>query len=299
MVIGATAGYTYAFRGTGISLQDYVDSLESLGRMGIRSFDLEVLQAQHLDLYATEENLARLHQACADSGVEIVGFTAWACLELLHSLRAQDEQACLNLFDRLAGLASRLGARYIHLGSDMIAAFIVERDPTYVTAPATRVSIPPDVDLRDVMMMYARRVGALAEIAGRHGLKFALEPRANALVHNADGFLRLVEHADHANLYCCLDIVHFAWHREDVPMVIETLGDRLLVVQLCDCIPGEMVHLPLGEGEVPLEPILAALRKVGFDGFLMLEIYRGGDDPKDVVDCWYESAFRTVSDRLQ
>ena len=143
--LGATAAYTYAFRGTRLTLDDYLASIETLPRLGIHNFDLEILQPQHVAIYGSEKNLRTLQATLALNRVKVVGFTAWACLGFIHSTKASDHARGFKLFDQIARIAARLGASYIHLGSDMIHEYIVSRDESYVTAPATDIRIPRSV----------------------------------------------------------------------------------------------------------------------------------------------------------
>jgi len=294
MQIGASAAYTYAFRGTRIELEDYVESIRSLGGLGIRCFDLEVLKPEHISIYSSPKNIDTLKRACRENGVNIVGFTAWACLKWLHSRDPKDHQQAFALFHKIAAIAAELGAAYIHLGSDMVGEYIVSRDDTYETAPAVEVTIPRNTGYPEIMAEYATNLRELARIAANYGLRFALEPRANSLVCTVDSFQNIAREVDHPNLFCCLDVTHATYHREDIHIAIEKLGPRLLVLHLCDCISGRLSHLPLGKGVVNISSILEALNKVHFDGFVMLEIYEGGNDPKTVVDQWYRDALQLV-----
>ena len=199
MTIGATAAYTYAFRGTKLTLQDYLESIESLPHLGIHHFDLEILQAQHTAIYGNEDNLATLQAALKQHAVHIAGFTAWACLSLIHSTKSEDHERGFELFDSMARIAAKLGATYIHLGSDMIQEYIVTRDEAYVTAPATCFKIPNDVQLSQVLDDYAQRLNQLAQIAEKYHLRFASEPRANSLMYDAYSFLDVHRRAPHPN----------------------------------------------------------------------------------------------------
>ena len=118
------------------------------------------------------------------------------------------------------------------------------------------------------------------------------------MISGADSFLDVHRRAGHDNLYCCLDVIHSAFHREDIPIAIEKLGDRLLVCQFCDAIPGQMTHYPPGEGSMDLGAILRTLTKISFKNFLMIEIYKGGDTPKDIADKQYAGAMETITREL-
>jgi sugar phosphate isomerase/epimerase len=298
MKIGATAAYTYAFKGTQMGLDDYLKSIATLPKLGVKCFDLEILEDQHAAIYADSANITALKSACHEHGVEIVGFTAWACVKYMHSLDPDMHAKGFALFKEICAVSTQFNCAYIHMGSDMIAEFIVKRDPTYASAPPVKISIPTGINFNQVLDDYAARLNKLAGIAADHGLKFSIEPRANALISGADSFLDIHRRAGHDNIYCCLDVIHSAFHRENLPIAIEKLGGKLLVFQFCDSISGDLTHYPLGEGNIDLTEILTALQKNNFQGFLMLELYKGGNDSKADVDIQYREACEFINREL-
>ena len=298
MKIGATAAYTYAFKGTKMGLDDYLESIATLPKLGIRCFDLEILEDHHTAIYSDPANIAKLQRACTEHGVEITGFTAWACVKYIHSLKPSMHQKGFALFKEICAISAQFNCTYIHMGSDMIAEFIVERDPTYTGAPPVKMAVPAEININNVLDDYAGRLNKLAGIAAEHALKFSIEPRANALMSGADSFLDIYRRAGHENLYCCLDVIHSAFHRENLPIAIEKLAGKLLVFQFCDSISGDLTHYPIGEGNIDLTEILTALQKNNFQGFLMLELYKGGNDIKADVDIQYREACEFINKEL-
>lgn len=299
MKCGATAAYTYAFKGTKMGLNDYLESIATLPGLEIRYYDLEILEDQHTAIYADPANITALKAACIEHGVEIVGFTAWNCVKYIHSLTPSMHEKGFSLFKEVCAVAAQFTCEYIHMGSDMITDFIVERNPTYISAPPVKIEIPATININNILDDYAGRLNKLAEIAAGYGLKFSIEPRANALISGADSFLDMYCRTGHKNMYCCLDVIHSTFHRENLPIAIEKLGEKLLVFQLCDSISGDLTHYPLGAGHVDLTEILKTLRKINFSGFLMLELYKGGDDSKSDVDCYYHRACEFVRKELK
>lgn len=299
MKCGATAAYTYAFKGTEMKLSDYLDSLATLPTLGINCFDLEILQDQHISIYTNPDNIKALKHACSVNKIEIVGFTAWACVKYLHSQDQAMHERGYELFKRICAIASDFKCDYVHLGSDMISDFVVERDHTYASAPPLRIVIPNELSYLAVLDAYALRLRKMAQIAAEHSLKFQIEPRANALIAGADSFLDIYRRTEHKNLYCCLDVIHCCFHREDIPIAIEKLGDRLLGLQFCDSISGDLTHYPIGEGKADLPTVLHSLQKNNFLGYLMLEIYHGGKDAKKLVDSQYASAMQMIKTGLK
>jgi len=119
----------------------------------------------------------------------------------------------------------------------------------------------------------------LAEQAGRHGVRAALEFQASAtLGNNLQTAASLVQLAGSPHLGLCLD----AFHWFVGPSQGEDLGlltrENLFHVQLCDVleVPRELAAdsdriLP-GEGDIPLSPLLARLSEIGYEGPVSIEL---------------------------
>ena len=200
--IGATAAYTYAFWGTAMNLNDYLVSIKTLPELGVYNFDLEILQPHHVVIYETKDNIKQLKETLTRNKVKVVGFTAWACVELIDSTKEKDHQQGYKLFAKIARIAQDFNADYIHLGSDMIPDYIIEGDNTYVAAPAMEIAIPESISYQHILDSYTKRLAKLAQIAQDNGLKFSIEPRANFLICGADSFMDIYQRAHHSNLYC-------------------------------------------------------------------------------------------------
>jgi sugar phosphate isomerase/epimerase len=129
---------------------------------------------------------------------------------------------------------------------------------------------------------YGAAVAALAqagEIARPAGVRLALEFQArSAFCASLDTALALVAQADAANVGVCLDLFHYYCG----PSKFEDLGlltaGRLAWVQLCDLagvpreVAGDSDRILPGEGDFQLDPILAHLDRIGYDGGVALEI---------------------------
>lgn len=129
----------------------------------------------------------------------------------------------------------------------------------------------------------AERVQAsLAQAAGEAesaGVKIALEFQASsALGNNLQTAVALTAPVGSSHLGICLDAFHYHVGPSK-PEDLELLSaDNLFVVQLCDLadVPRELATdqhriLP-GEGEIALEPIIARLRDIDYQGPVTIEV---------------------------
>lgn len=111
----------------------------------------------------------------------------------------------------------------------------------------------------------------LAEHARGQGVCVVLEPMSHFrthLVNRPEQVMRLVEMADHANLFVLLDTYHLVVEVRDYAAALRTLRSRLWGMHACENDRG----VP-GGGLVPWPAIFEELRASAFDGYVIMEAY--------------------------
>jgi len=138
------------------------------------------------------------------------------------------------------------------------------------------------------------------DIAKKHGMTIALE---TGFPQSVKDFVRLIEAIDHSHVGATLDVGHQRAYAELVAKVpenqkgspegirayndtnielIEKLGDKLLHIHIHDIEPDTWAeHKPLVHGFVDYPRMIAALRRIGYDGLLLFEI---GGPPENMPD---------------
>ncbi|REJ65213.1 MAG: sugar phosphate isomerase/epimerase [Planctomycetota bacterium] len=118
-----------------------------------------------------------------------------------------------------------------------------------------------------------------AQQAGEHGLRLALEFQASAAVgNNLQSCAALVEGVGSPHLGICLDLFHFYTGPSKTEDLAHLTRENLFHVQLSDLadVPRELASdgdriLP-GDGDVPLEPLIAQLEAIGYEGYVSVEL---------------------------
>lgn len=116
----------------------------------------------------------------------------------------------------------------------------------------------------------------LAEYAARRNVKIVLEPMSHFrthLVNTAAQLMRLIDLADHPNLYALFDTYHLITEERDYAAALRTLAPRLWCVHTCENDRG----VP-GGGLVPWDDVFDTLHEIGFDGPLTMEAYNSSID---------------------
>ena len=122
--------------------------------------------------------------------------------------------------------------------------------------------------------------GRLARVAADCGVRLALEP-LNPILMNVDTFLctlrqagRLVDEVDHPSFGLCVDVWH-VWEDAGAPALLAAYGPKIFGVHVNDWRTPRAFgdrYLP-GDGEIPLVPLLQAIRDAGYTGAYTLEIF--------------------------
>jgi sugar phosphate isomerase/epimerase len=144
----------------------------------------------------------------------------------------------------------------------------------------TNTGIPPDGNIQHVLDIARKEYRALADFAAERGARVALEA-LNATIMNVesaiwtvDQGMDIVEAVDRPNFGMCLDIWN-VWQNADIAEAIRSAGDRIFVVQLSDWRTPRSTQdrLIVGDGEIPLSPLLRAIHDSGYRDSYVVEIF--------------------------
>jgi sugar phosphate isomerase/epimerase len=146
----------------------------------------------------------------------------------------------------------------------------------------TNTGNPPDGNIQEVLDTAVREYQSLADFAGEAGARVALEP-LNAAIMNVESAIwtleqgmRVVEAVDRPNFGICLDVWNI-WQNANIEEAIRICGDRAFVVQLSDWRTPQSYEdrLVVGQGDIPLPPLLRAIHESGYRGPYVVEIFSG------------------------
>lgn len=134
--------------------------------------------------------------------------------------------------------------------------------------------VPKQGVTREQAQLWLREgVAQVLAHADRCGVLAALEPEPGMLVETVDDWATL--HGDLPGLKLALDLGHCLVTGERAPpAAAREFAPHLGTVAIEDMRPGEHVHLPFGEGEMPVPACLEALEAIGFPGLVCVELSR-------------------------
>lgn len=134
----------------------------------------------------------------------------------------------------------------------------------------------------EVLKLTAKNVADIADIGKRHGVRFQLEPIAWSPIHSLSQSLQVIEKAGRDNVGMVIDFWHLYAGGETTPEDVAKLdSSQIYGVHFCDGIAhregSEWVEVELrgflpGEGEIPVQEWVDAVRSTGFDGVWSSEL---------------------------
>jgi L-ribulose-5-phosphate 3-epimerase len=134
-----------------------------------------------------------------------------------------------------------------------------------------------------VRIIYACRM--LCDEAAKCGVRVAFEPEPGMFIDTMAKFADLHRRVAHPNFGLTLDVGHLHCQGE-LPIAehIQRWKDCLWNVHIEDMRRGVHDHLMFGDGEMDFPPIFDALRSVGYDGGVHVELSRHSHDAVNTAE---------------
>jgi sugar phosphate isomerase/epimerase len=139
--------------------------------------------------------------------------------------------------------------------------------------------------------LFVETIKPVAEHAEKEGVLLLVEPEPGLLIETAEQFEEFMRHIDSPAVGLNFDIGHFYCVKDEPAPTVERLAKYIRHVHLED-IAATRVHHHLipGEGAIDFASTLKALHKIGYAGWITIELYPYVDDP--------DRAARTARERI-
>lgn len=254
----------YAYGTNGLADLRLTDALALLADLGYDGVGL-TLDHMHLDPLAPGLSL---RTAAVGRALERHGLTVTVETGARYVLDArrkhhptlldpdpQARAARLELLLKAVRVAAELGAHAVHFFSG---------------------TLPEGTDAHSAWPLLAEGVHELLTAARAAGVPLAVEPEPGHLVGDLAAFHRLRSTlGEPEGLGLTLDVGHCLCLESEPPHeCVRAAAPWLRHVQIEDMRRGVHEHLPFGEGELDVPPVLAALREAGYAGLVTVELPR-------------------------
>lgn len=223
-----------------------ISDIAAEGYHGVEMFDGNVN-----DYAAAPDDLRRLLEI---NGVDLVSVYTGA--NFIYDEILPEE---MSRVERAADLAAQFGAEALVVGGG-----------------AQRSS---GIELADYDRLGAA-LDRVSDLAADRGLHACYHPHLTTIVENPDQLELLMERS---RIGFCPDTAHLRAGGGDPAALIRKYPDRVRHVHLKDLTPDPLSFQPLGHGVLDFDDVMAALRDVGYDRWLIVELDSYDGDPREAA----------------
>ena len=252
----------------------YEDVIRRVASLGFEAIELIAWNKDYLADYYTPAKIADLRQALDGEGLMISQFVSTP-----HDLSSGDaakRDAAVEHWKRTVEVGAQLGSKLINMVSSHPFAMKDGAEiPRITTKPLVQryaAKAPEGMDWDRNFQDYVDALKRCAAACQAAGVKMTIEPHPARYMANTDGALRLLEHIGSDAVGVNFDPSH-TFPVGDFPNIsVYRLGKRLLHCHVSDNDGVTNVHWRPGMGKIDWRAMLVALKEVGYDGVISVEL---------------------------
>jgi sugar phosphate isomerase/epimerase len=248
----------------------YDEALRRIAGLGFKAVELIAWNREVLDTYYTPQRIGDLRALIADLGLELSEFVATP--EGMANPEANARARAVDHFKRLVEVGVELGTKLVNGVAPNPFDLPMPRIMQKHLAQEWFMDFPPGLDWRQNWADYVevtRRCCAICEDAG---VRYALEPHPYRWMRNAASMSRLLDHVDSPALGMNFDPSHLFPMGELSEMVVYEIGDRIFHTHFSDNDGTSNAHWRPGKGKINWRAVLQALKDVGYDHVISIEL---------------------------
>lgn len=248
----------------------YEEAIRRIARLGFGAVELIAWDGEALSSYYTESRIRELRTLMADLGVELSEFVSTAG-SFVHP-EPKEREACLEHFRRVVDVAAALGTTMINTVAPMPHGVRIAPLKLLPTAQIWTAEIPEDYDGAAAWEQFVTMTERVMEIVERAGMRYAMEAHPYRHVSSAASMLRLTDRIPSPALGMNFDPSHMFPCGDMPQLAIRDLGARVFHCHFSDNDALTNAHWRPGQGKIDWRAVMEALRDVGFDGTISVEL---------------------------
>lgn len=248
----------------------YEHALRRIAGLGFKAVELIAWNREALDTYYTPQRIKELPALIADLGLELSEFVSTP-----HGMASPDasvrEQA-VDHFKRVVEVGVELGTTIVNTVAANPFELQFPRILQKHVAQEWSMDFPPGLDWKRNWADYVEVMRRCCAICEDAGVRYALEPHPCRWMRNAASMQRLLDHVDSPALGMNFDPSHLFPMGELSEMVVYEIGDRIFHTHFSDNDGTSNAHWRPGKGKIDWQAVLQALRDVGYDHVISIEL---------------------------
>lgn len=253
------------------------DSIRQIGDVGYEGVEI-LCDIPHLyPPLLTQESFSRLSRFLGQQHLEISNlnaFTLYAVNDVYHPSWIEPDKGSRDV--RITHTIDCLKAAKL-LGAKNIS--------TEGGGPQT----PGMSNRRELLNLFINNLEEVVKIAENEKVKILVEPEPGLIIENSSQITELLKNFDSKSIGLNCDLGHFYCVGEDPAKVVYQLADYIGHFHLADIARNRVHnHLLPGTGSINFESIFDAIRAIGYQGYVTVELYTYQDDPLKIATKAYD-----------
>src|SRR5438067_563342 len=140
--------------------------------------------------------------------------------------------------------------------------------------------VEPGASWKDALSLFVEMIKPVAEHAEKEGVSLLVEPEPGLLIETCEQFEEFMKHVDSPAIGMNYDIGHAFCVKDDPATTIPRVAKYIRHFHLEDIAATRIhQHMIPGTGAIDFKATLAAIRAIGYDGWLTVELYPYVEDP--------------------
>jgi len=151
-------------------------------------------------------------------------------------------------------------------------------------APAPAGPVEPGASWAAALKLFVEGIKPVADHAQKEGVLLLVEPEPGLLIETADQFLEFMQHIDSPAVGMNFDVGHSYCVGDDPATTIPRVAKYIRHFHLED-IAATRVHQHLipGDGAIDFAAVMRAIKGIGYDGWLTIELYPYVENPDEAA----------------
>ena len=149
----------------------------------------------------------------------------------------------------------------------------------------------------DCLKLFIEMLKPVVEHAEKEQVLLLVEPEPDLLIETADQYLEFASKIQSPFLGLNFDIGHSYCVKDEPAETVRRLGKLIRHVHLEDIAPTRVHHHMIpGEGAIDFRSTLAALKEIGYDGWVTIELYTCHEDPDQAAKLARERVLKIAAE---
>ncbi len=242
-----------------------IEAIRRVARLGYQGVELmaDVPHAWPAHLLAADKHA--IHGAIRETGLAISNINAFMMRAVSDARQAYWHPSWIEPDPHYRRIRVEHTVRCLDLARELGA-------PSITTEPGGPV--PPGLTWGASLTRFVEELKPVAEHAERTGIALLVEPEPGLLIENSDQFEELMARVDSPAVSLNFDIGHFYCVGEDPAAAVRKLARYIRHFHVEDIAATRVhQHLVPGEGAIDFDSAFAAMRAIGYAGWVTVELY--------------------------